>query len=118
MKFKSFTPFLEILFLFPGISLQARNLKLNSVCQTENGKLVKLLTDVKKKKYYAYKLKSSVDNLVFVTGTKPDKVGKSSIWEPLNARSGLFTRKGNDLYVTPLMSVYKQLSKKYLRYKK
>lgn len=60
--------------------------------------------------------KKLVNNIIFGL---PDNMGKGSfIWEPLNARSGLFTRKGNNLYVTQLMSVYNQLSKKYLRHKK
>jgi beta-galactosidase len=43
----------------------------------------------------------------------PSDLGKGAcIWEPLNARSGLFTREGE---VTELMSVYDTLSVEYIR---
>lgn len=43
----------------------------------------------------------------------PDHLGTgAAIWEPLNARSGLFTREGE---VTPLMATYDSLAKEYLR---
>jgi len=42
----------------------------------------------------------------------PDDLGKgTAIWEPLNARSGLFDREGN---VTDLMGVFDGLSAQYL----
>ncbi|MBE0649675.1 MAG: glycosyl hydrolase 53 family protein [Bacteroidales bacterium] len=58
--------------------------------------------------------KKLVNDIIFGL---PDNMGKGSfIWEPLNARSGLFEMKGKDLNVLPLMSVYDQLSKKYLKH--
>ena len=42
----------------------------------------------------------------------PDDLGKgTAIWEPLNARSGLFDREGN---VTDLMGVFDGLGAQYL----
>ncbi len=56
--------------------------------------------------------KKLVNNIIFGL---PDHMGKGSfIWEPLNARSGLFKMEGKNLVVLPKMSVYDQLSKEYL----
>ena len=58
--------------------------------------------------------KKLVNNIIFGL---PNHMGKGSfIWEPLNSRSGLFKRDGKILNVTPLMSIYNQLSKKYLKH--
>jgi beta-galactosidase len=47
-----------------------------------------------------------------ISFSEPKGLGKGScIWEPLNWRSRLFTKKGG---VTPLMNVYDQLNKEYL----
>lgn len=152
MKFKNFILFLGILFLFPGLSLQAGNVKLNPAYQTENGKPVsvmltcysttliangkdhagirlavmnrngkevmsandsirlyvdgnatvtttegkpvKQLSDAKGNKYYACKLKNGVDNLVFVAGTKPDKI-------KVTARSGKLWAGTSTLFTLP-----------------
>lgn len=54
--------------------------------------------------------KREVHDLVF---NLPDDMGKGAcIWEPLNRRSGLFTRDGE---VTELMKVYDDLSNQYIR---
>jgi arabinogalactan endo-1,4-beta-galactosidase len=54
--------------------------------------------------------KKEVNDIIFGL---PDGKGKGScIWEPLNWRSGLFDRNGN---VTPLMNLYDELSKTYLK---
>lgn len=53
--------------------------------------------------------KQEVHDLIF---SLPNKMGKGAcIWEPLNRRSGLFTREGE---VTELMRVYDELHEKYL----
>lgn len=53
--------------------------------------------------------KKEVADIVFAL---PDDMGKgTAIWEPLNARSGLFDRDGN---VTPGMQVYDSLAAAYL----
>ncbi len=53
--------------------------------------------------------KKAVHDIVF---SLPDNMGKGAcIWEPLNARSRLFTQQGA---VTPLMKVYDDLNRKYL----
>jgi hypothetical protein len=53
--------------------------------------------------------KKPVHDLVFAL---PDDMGRGAcIWEPLNWRSGLFTREGE---VTELMEVYTDLTSKYL----
>jgi beta-galactosidase len=53
--------------------------------------------------------KQEVHDLIF---SLPNNMGKGAcIWEPLNRRSGLFTREGE---VTELMRVYDELYEKYL----
>ena len=152
MKLKNFILILGALFLFPGISLQAGNIKLNPSYQVKNGKpvsvmltcysttllangkdharvriavrdsasreittandsirlyvdgdatittpegkAVKLLTDAKGEKYYACKLKNGVDNLVFVAGTKPDKI-------KVTAKSGKLWTGSSTIFTIP-----------------